>query len=214
MRQIISQTQIHFMLKQLAILAGLGMWATNISAQAFEGKVKNGKTEEPALVMVYDYPETIVESALLAKFADKQLTGTLTKESFRLYPNVVIDEVSKSKLDYYFKLEGNGKKSEPKTTLYLIMHGSGDIEGASELPSRGKAFLEKMTANVKRSSDIMEIRKQEAILVDEENALSDLQKTQKELEEQLQANKAKQETQQKIIASQKMLLDDLKAKTN
>ena len=60
----------------------------------------------------------------------------------------------------------------------------------------------------------MEIRKQEAILVDEENALSELQKVQKDLEEQLQANKTKQEAQQKIIASQKMLLDDLKAKVN
>ncbi len=77
------------------------------------------------------------------------------------------------------------------------MHGSGDIEGASELSNRGKSFLEKMADNVKRSSDIMEIRKQEAILVDEENALSDLQKVQKDLEEQLQANKAKQEAQQK-----------------
>ncbi len=202
------------MLKQLAILAGLGMWATHISAQAFEGKVKNGRTEEPALVMVYNYPETIVENALLAKLADKQLSGTLTKESFRLYANAVLDEVSKSKLDYYFKLEGNGKKSEPKTTLYLVMHGSGDIEGASELSTRGKNFLEKMADHVKRSSDIMEIRKQEAILVDEENALSNLQKTQKDLEAQLQANKTQQEAQQKIIASQKMLLDDLKAKTN
>lgn len=202
------------MFKQLAIIAGLVIWATNVSAQAFEGKVKNGKSEEPALVMIYDYPEVIVENALIAKFADKQLTGTLTKEAFRLYPNVVIDEVSKSKLDYYFKLEGNGKKTEPKTTVYLVMHGSGDIEGASELSNRGKSFLEKMVANVKRSSDIMEIRKQEALLVDEENALSDLQKTQKDLEEQLQANRTKQETQQKIIASQKMLLDDLKAKIN
>ncbi|ULT44269.1 hypothetical protein KRR40_13460 [Niabella defluvii] len=90
------------------------------------------------------------------------------------------------------------------------MHGSGDIEGASELSNRGKSFLEKMADNVKRSSDIMEIRKQEAILVDEENALSDLQKVQKDLEEQLQANKAKQEAQQKIISSQKMLLKILK----
>lgn len=202
------------MFKQLAIIAGLGLLATEISAQAFEGKVKNGKAEEPALVMVYNYPETIVENALIAKFADKQLTGTLTKESFRLYPDVVVDEISKSKLDYYFKLEGNGKKTDPKTTVYLIMHGSGDIEGASELSNRGKSFLEKMADNVKRSSDIMEIRKQEAILVDEENALSDLQKVQKDLEEQLQANKAKQEAQQKIISSQKMLLEDLKAKVN
>ncbi|MCH5690194.1 hypothetical protein LWM68_41765 [Niabella sp. W65] len=102
------------MFKQLAIIAGLGLLATEISAQAFEGKVKNGKAEEPALVMVYNYPETIVENALIAKFADKQLTGTLTKESFRLYPDVVVDEISKSKLDYYFKLEGNGKKRIPK----------------------------------------------------------------------------------------------------
>ena len=198
------------MFKQLAIFAGLGIITMNASAQAFEGKVKNGKAEEPALVMVYDYPQTIVENAFLAKFADKQLTGSLNKD-FRLYPNAVITEISKSKLDYYFKIQTTAKE---KTTVYMIMHGAGDIEGADQLGNRGKSFLESMAADVKRSQDITQIRKQETVLVEEEEILAGLQKEQQELEEKLAANRSKQEAQQKIIDSQKMMLDDLKAKIN
>ncbi|GAB3424272.1 hypothetical protein [Niabella aquatica] len=198
------------MFKKLAIFAGLGIITMNASAQAFEGKVKNGKTEEPALVMVYDYPQTIVENAFVAKFTDNQLTGSLNKD-FRLYANAVIPEISKSKLDYYFKIDPTTKE---KTTVYMVMHGAGDIEGAEQLGSRGKSFLENMVADVKRSHNITHIRKQEALLVEEEEALASLQKEQKELEEKLAVNKAKQDVRQKIIDSQKMMLDDLKAKIN
>lgn len=198
------------MFKQLAIFTGLGIITINASAQAFEGKVKNGKAEEPALVMVYDYPQVIVENAFVAKLTDKQLTGSLNKD-FRLYPNAVIPEISKSKLDYYFKIDPTAKD---KTTVYMMMHGSGDIEGAELLGNRGKSFLEHMAADVKRSYNITHIRKQEALLVEEEEALAGLQKEQKELEEKLAANKAKQDTRQKIIDSQKMMLNDLKAAIN
>ncbi|MGC4234369.1 MAG: hypothetical protein QM594_15425 [Niabella sp.] len=198
------------MFKQLAIFAGLGIITMNASAQAYEGKVKNGKTEEPALVMVYDYPQAIVENAFVAKFTDSQLTGSLNKD-FRFYPNAVIPEISKSKLDYYFKIDPTAKE---KTTVYMVMHGSGDIEGAELLGSRGKSFLENMAADVKRSHNITHIRKQETLLVEEEEILAGLQKEQKELEEKLAANKAKQEAQQKIVNSQKMILNDLKAEIN
>lgn len=199
------------MIKQWAIFAGLGIGTINASAQAFEGRVKYGKTEEPAIVMVYDYPEGIVENAFVAKFADKQYKYSRSK-GFFLYPNAVIADVSKSKLDYYFKLEEDGKRTDKKTTVYMIMQGAGAIDGAAQLATRGKSFLEKMTASVERSNRVAEIKKQEALLVDEEKNLADLEAAQKELEDKLAANQSKQAAQEKIIASQKMILEDLKAK--
>ncbi|MCH5600149.1 hypothetical protein [Niabella ginsengisoli] len=199
------------MVKQWAIFSGLAILTANASAQAFEGKVKYGKAEEPAIVMVYDYPEEIVENAFVAKFADKQYSSSKSK-GFITYENATMTEVTKSKLDYYFKFEEDGRRGSKKTTVYMIMQGAGISDNPASLLNKSKSFLEKMTANVKRSGDIVEIKRQEGILVGEENSLADLEEIQKELEEKLAANKSKQEAQQKIIASQKMILDDLKAK--
>ena len=80
-------------MKQLAIITGLAIFSVKTFAQAYEGKVKYGKTEEPAIVMVYDYPEQIVENAFLARLTDNQLTGDKSKD-FYLYPNCVIKEIS------------------------------------------------------------------------------------------------------------------------
>lgn len=197
------------MFKKPAIFIALAVVSNLAFAQAFEGKVKLDKSEEPAIVMVYDFPATIVSNAFAAKFADKQVKGTMNKD-IMLYPNTILEEISKSQLDYYLKFEETGKKGEEKTTAYLVMHGAGNIEGVDQLGSRSKAFLEKMMADVKRSNSISEIKKQEAILVQEEENMAELQKTQKELEDKLAAHQAKIDAQQKIIASQKAILDDLK----
>lgn len=199
------------MIKQWAIILGLGITTLQAAAQAFEGKVKYGKAEEPAIVMVYDYPESIVENAFVAKFADEQYQHSRSK-GFFLYPNAVIADVSKSALDYYFKLEEDGKRGSKKTTVYMIMQGAGSIDGAAQLASRGKSFLEKMVTTVERSNRIAEIKKQEALLVEEENNLAELEVKQKELETKLADNQSKQAAQVKIITSQKMMLEDLKAK--
>lgn len=199
------------MIKQLALFTGLALLSVHAWAQAFEGKVKNGREEEPAIVMVYDFPQQIVENALIAKLTDKQLNGTLVK-GFYQYLNSVIDEISKSKLDYFFKLEESGSGDAKKTTVYMVMHGSGKIEGIDQLGTRGKSFMDNMSADVKRSSTITEIKKQEAVLVQEEENLAELQKAQKELQDKLAASQSKIDAQQKIITSQKAILDDLKAR--
>ena len=198
------------MVKKWVFIGGLAMFSNMANAQAYEGKVKNGRSEEPAIIMVYNYPEQIVSNAFVAKFADKQMVASENKD-FKYFPNTVLPEISKSKLDYYFKIEPASKE---KTTVYMVMRGSGDIEGINELSKRSKTFLQGMEADVLRSHTIREIKKQETILVDEEKALSDLQVIQQELEAKLAENKTKQEARERIIASQKSILKDLKSKMN
>lgn len=202
------------MIKQLAFIAGLALFSLNVLAQAYEGKIKFEKTDEPAIAMVYDYPQAIVENALIAKLADKELTGVVNKENFRQYLNAVIPDISKSKLDYSFKLENSGAGNQEKTTVYMVMQGSGNIEGVDQLATRGKSFLEGMLNDVKRSNTIVEIKKQEQVLADEESKLLVLKKEQTDMEARLQENKSKQATQEKIVASQKAILQDLKKAEN
>lgn len=182
-----------------------------VSAQATLGKVKIGKTEEPAIVMVYDFPKEVVANAYKAMFIDRNMRGKSNK-GFEVFSSVLINEISKNKLDYSFKLDENGKRGAEKTTLYMIMEGRGNVEDPTVLIANGKLFLENMLPNIKRSNIISQIKKQERVLTDEEDALHALQREQKDIEERLERNRKKQEAQQKVIASQKSVLDDLKSK--
>jgi len=82
------------------------------------------------------------------------------------------------------------------------------------MSENGKRFLENLTPDIKRSNTIMMIKQQERVMADEEENLLSLKSDQKNLEEKLEKNKRRQEAQQKIIASQKAVLDDLKATLN
>ncbi|HRB51464.1 MAG TPA: hypothetical protein PKX63_06795, partial [Niabella sp.] len=135
-------------------------------------------------------------------------------KGFELYSAALITEISKSKLDYTFKLEEKGKRGGEKTTIYMLMEGSGNLEDPAVMSENGKRFLENLTPDIKRSNTIMMIKQQERVMADEEENLLSLKSDQKNLEEKLEKNKRRQEAQQKIIASQKAVLDDLKATLN
>jgi len=201
------------MIKRLAFLVALSFVAVQVSAQAYIGKIKVGKTEEPAIAMLYNFPKEVVTNALAAKLTDKGLKGKSVK-GFELYSAALITEISKSKLDYTFKLEEKGKRGGEKTTIYMLMEGSGNLEDPAVMSENGKRFLENLTPDIKRSNTIMMIKQQERVMADEEENLLSLKSDQKNLEEKLEKNKRRQEAQQKIIASQKAVLDDLKATLN
>lgn len=193
----------------LVLALGVSNFAT---AQAYEGKVKYKKEEKPAIVMVYNYPEDIVESALKARLADMRLKGDNSKGFIR-YNNAVISSISSTPLDYSFRIEESGKRDKKASTVYLVMEGTNVISGdAAAYASNGKAFLESLAPNVEKSNTIFQIKSQEEILVKEEKRLKNLKDDQESLEKKLKENKNDQEKQQKIITSQRSILDDLKAK--
>lgn len=193
------------------ILALLTLTGTVSFAQkAFEGKIRYKKIDQPALAVEYDYPVTVVENALKAKMADLQLKYTAGKD-FISYNNSSIPSITRSVLDYTFKIIPSVKNGKEKTTLYMIMEGGNNVVGdAATLAANGKSFLESLAPDVKRSDAIFQIKKQEDLLVTEEQKLQSLKDAYKELEEKLQKNLDEQQKQSKIIASQKSVLDDLK----
>lgn len=184
----------------------------SVYAQAYEGTIKVKKVEEPAIIMVYDYPQEIVENAIRAKLADKQLKGE-KRRGFLVYNRSSIRDITNAPLDYSFKLDESGKNGKEKTTVYLLMTGDNNISGEGARVARNaKSFLEKLEPDVERANTIAQIKKQEEVLVKEEKRLRDLKEDQTELEEKLEKNKKEQESQGKIIQSQKTMLADLKAK--
>lgn len=199
-----------FLLGLIAIVAVTGI----VSAQAYEGTLKVKKVEEPAIVMVYNYPSEIVENAFKARLADKRLKGDKSR-GFLVYNRSVISEVASSPLDYSFKFDEKGKKGKETTTVYLLMKGDNSLANDPTIVGRNaKSFLESMIPGVEKSNLIAQIKQQEEVLVKEEKRLKELKEDHSDLEKKLKDNEKKQEAQEKVIASQKDILSDLKARNN
>ncbi|MBO9591986.1 MAG: hypothetical protein J7599_03690 [Niabella sp.] len=199
-------------MKKISLILALFTLTGTVSfaQKAFEGKIRYKKIDQPALAVEYDYPVAVVENALKAKMADLQLKYTAAKD-FISYNNSSIPSITRSVLDYTFKTIPSVKNGKEKTTLYMIMEGGNNVVGdAATLAANGKSFLESLASDVKRSDAIFRIKKQEDVLVTEEQKLQSLKDAYKELEEKLQKNLDEQQKQSKIIASQKSVLDDLK----
>lgn len=186
-----------------------------IYAQAYEGILKVRKVEEPAIVMVYDYPGDIVESAFKARLADKRLKGNKSR-GFLNYSNSVITEIAPAPLDYSFKFNQAGKRGKEKTTVYLLMRGGGNnlSSDPAMMARNAKSFLESAVPDVQRSHTISQIKRQEEVLVKEEKKLRELKNDQADLEKKLEKNKKDQNSQERVIQSQNDILSDLKARQN
>ncbi|SDD55322.1 hypothetical protein [Niabella drilacis] len=193
----------------LALLTLTG--AVSFAQKAYEGKIRYKKIDQPALAVEYNYPVNVVENALKAKMADLRLKYSASK-GFISYNNSVISTITPSVLDYTFKTMPSGKTGKEKTILYMIMEGGNNIAGdAVVLAANGKSFLESLTPEVKRSNTIFEIKKQEDLLVTEEKKLKTLKENYEALDQKMQQNLEEQRKQSRIIASQKSILEDLKA---
>ncbi|WP_018629737.1 hypothetical protein [Niabella aurantiaca] len=192
----------------LALLTLTG--AASFAQKAYEGRIRYKKIDQPALVVEYNYPVNVVENALKAKMADLRLKYS-TSKGFISYNNCIVPSITRSALDYTFKTEQSGKNGKEKTTLYLIMEGGNNIaEDAVVLAAKGKSFLEGLTSNVKKSNTIFQIKKQEDLLVTEEQKLRSLKDDYEALDRKMQQNLEAQQKQTRIITSQKSILDDLK----
>ncbi|MFV0604902.1 MAG: hypothetical protein ACK5NK_03580 [Niabella sp.] len=202
------------MKKTLFTAVAAFLFTTFVNAQAYEGSLKIKKVEEPAIVMVYNYSEDIVENAFKAALADKRLKGDKSK-GFLVYNRSIISDISGTPLDYSFKFDEKGKKGKESTTVYMLMKGDNSLSNDPATVSiNAKLFLENMIPHVGKSYLIFEIKRQEDVLVKEEKKLKSLQDDHSDLEKKLKDNESKQGSQEKVIESQQRILSDLKAKSN
>lgn len=184
--------------------------AVSFGQKAYEGKIRYKKIDQPALAVEYGYPVQVVENALKAKMADLRLKYSNSK-GFISYNNSVIPSITSSVLDYTFKTVPSGKTGKEKTVLYMIMEGGNNIAGdAVVLAANGKSFLESLAPTVKRSNTVFQIKKQEDLLITEEQKLKSLKDAYEALDEKMKLNLEEQRKQSRIIASQRSILDDLK----
>lgn len=184
---------------------------TQVNAQAFETTLKMGKINEPVIAIDYAYDLETVALALRNKFSNYEVSPKQNGEWTEFY-NVPLTEVIQSPLNYLFKLEANNGK-QAKTRVYLIMRSDNEItEDPSNIATNAKTFLNQLTQLMIRINTIKDLKKQEQLLIEEELKLEKLKKQQAELEEKIKELENAQAKQARIIASQKKMVEDIKAK--
>lgn len=184
--------------------------------QPYESKIEYNKTEQPALVMEYNFPQDVVETALKDKMASMGLKGKSSK-GFITYTGATINEISSTPMDYAFKIDRKSRKEKGTTLVYMVMGGANAMNVDNGAASNGKYFLSNLAPNVQAGSLELEIKAQEEVLTKNEKKLKSLQddkssmeKKISNLQDDLKKNEKDQENQAKELDKQRSILDALK----
>lgn len=199
---------------------GLFMAASlTASAQVYEGKVSYQKSEQPALIMEYNYPPDLVESTIKQKL-DKLGLKSKSSKGFLVYSNAIINDISSSPLDYAFKVERKSRKEKNVSLVYLVISGANALSADnSSANSNGKYFLGNLTPDIESSSLEVDIKTQEETLTKAEKKYktlqddkSDMEKKMRKLQDDIKSNEKDQENQVKELEKQRGILETLKGR--
>ncbi len=197
----------------------LFLFTAMASAQAYEGKTDYDRKKQDAFVIQFHYPAQAVENAIVKKlekmgYKGKEEKGFLNKDrGSRVYKNIYITEITRSKMDYIIQVERKSRKEEDESLLYLIVMNKDQnaIAGmeAGEIRN-AKAFLDNLLPDVEAAQLELQIQEQEELVAKAEKKLKELQQDKLELEKKIQDNIKGQDDTQKDIVAQKEILENLK----
>jgi hypothetical protein len=199
---------------------GLFMAASlTASAQAYEGKVSYQKNEQPALIMEYNYPPDLVESAIKQKMEKMGLKGKSSK-GFIVYSGATISDISSSPMDYAFKVERKSRRDKNSSIVYMVMNGANVLSAESNSTnSNGKYFLGNLSPDIESSSLEVDIKAQEDNLAKAEKKYktmqddkADMEKKIRKLQDDLKTNEKDQDNQVKELEKQRGVLEALKGR--
>ena len=192
------------------------------NAQAYPGKTVDKKAEENALLLDTEVPANITRDAIMEKLGKMGYKGK-DKKGVVSFEGIIIPSVGSDLMDYFFEVEGKGKKDKDGSVIYMYIKQSGVNIFNTKIPSsknkKAEDFLNEfplyLTAflldhDIKNQGE--EVSKAEKKLSKLENELNDLEKKKKKLEKDIEDNLADQEKQREEILKQNMQLQNLKAK--
>ena len=202
------------------------------SAQSVSTGVSYNKTTQPALMLLVPYSESITEGAILQKLRenghDPETKGkSFWKQNkvhgFYTFKGVVVKDIHQTPLDLYFKVEPKGKKDNETSTVYLMVSKGGEQfitpESDQTIHSGAKKFLNKLideSAAFKLKKEIEmqegEVKEAEEKLVKLKADEQELQKKIAQLQEEVRQNKMQQDSQSKVVETEKTILAELKKK--
>jgi len=191
------------------------VFGTTAFAQVAQTTTEIDKTMRPALYATIKYPSKLTDDALSNYLKGLGIKGGKNLKGWTLYEGALIEKISVTRLDYYFKVEQNGKNKEESLIYLALSKGYSNFVDAntdSELVSKATIWFDDLLAAVdqhKLSLDIVEAEKAY------ENAVKTYEKSVKEgenLAKQVEDNKKDQATKKDEMDKMKAAMDALKAR--
>jgi hypothetical protein len=175
-------------MKKLLVIV-LALFAINIAnAQVSEGKLEIDKVEHPAVMGVFLYPPEIVTGVLQEDLKSKGFGKGDEKKDIYRFEGIEFSQISKEKIDFFYKVIQSDKKDPNKTTIYLLVKKADNnfvsSSVGSDVYSATISYLTSLTPKFELKKLEQAIEKQEVLIKETEQKVKDAEKTKKELEEQ------------------------------
>lgn len=204
------------------------------SSQSVFTTITIDKRVQPGLMLNLPNNEDVAEGTILQKLKETGYSPE-TKghafwkknklDGFYVFSGVKLPALDNQQLDMYFKVEPKSKARKDQSVIYLLVSRGYDNFISPEVDpatfAAASAFLNSFVAGTAGYRLNLDIEDQAKLVKDAEKKLAGLQeddnslvKKIENLQADLRKNKSDQTMQEKEIASQKIKLDDLKAKVN
>lgn len=189
------------MMKKILILMAFISIALAVRAQITEGKLEVDKEDRPAIIATFNYPPAIVLSVLQEDLKNRGLGKGNEKKDIYRYEGIEFPELSKEKIDLFFKVEQADKKDPNKTLVYFLIKKADNnfvsSKDGAEIYNAAITYLTSLTPmfEIKKLEEAIAI--QEAAVKEAENKLKEAESVLKDLKKQ------KEKLQEQIKQSQK-----------
>ncbi|MBL0911393.1 MAG: hypothetical protein IBJ09_03390 [Bacteroidia bacterium] len=198
------------------VLVILGFLSSGFAfSQAMEANAEIDKTMRPAVqITIKNNPKTTQE-ALDSKLKAEGLKGSKNVKGWSLYEGALFSKISDTKMDYYFKVEQNGKIKEESLVYISMSKGYGNfVDGNADrdLIEKAKGFLNSFVADVSAHQLTLDIAAQTKIAEEAVKAHDKSVKDGEDLAKKLEENKQDQANKKAEMEKQRAALEALKAR--
>lgn len=194
--------------------------------------VSYNKATRPALTLLLPYTEQITEGTIVQKLKEigynPETKGALfwkknTVDGYYIFKDVALRDLNGETVDLYFKVNQKSRKEKDQSYITMLV-GKGERFHSSESEPRifesATQFLDGFTTHSATYKLSVDITAQETSFKAAEHKYQKLQdeervliKKIKEFEDNLKTNRESQEIQKKVIETERVKLEELKAKS-
>lgn len=192
-----------------------------IAQNAQIGTTIINKASQPCVYADYQYESSVVEGALKKKMEDAKIgTDSKASDGFRVYKGIIMPQLTKDKIDLYFKVE----EKKPMSTVYLLTSKGYDNfinrESEEATVNNSIAFLNNFMNDVLSFKLGKDIEKQEVVISDAEkkskNIAKDgesLLKSKSKIESKISKTNIELGSLKSDMENQNKMLETVKSKT-
>lgn len=139
----------------LWLIAALLIFPIFANAQEVKEKtVKNGKESMPAFTIKVKHGTKLVKQVLKTSAEQAGLKKAKHKHGYTIYKRAVWSAISTNKLDYYYKVKGNGRKA---TVYFSASKGYDNYVSSQTEPSSAMSintFLQQLAQKIDLQNEI------------------------------------------------------------